>query len=124
MQKARPFYLNLIQIRLPIGGWTSILHRVSGVALSLATPLLLYGLMLSLRSPADFDAVAAFLGGGLGRLLQLGLIWAILHHFFAGLRHLGFDVGWGEGKERARLTAWLVLISAVVLAIVLAWGGL
>ncbi len=124
MQKARPFYLNLIQIRLPIGGWTSILHRVSGVALSLATPLLLYGLMLSLRSPADFDTVIAFLGGGLGRLLQLGLIWAILHHFFAGLRHLGFDVGWGEGKERARLTAWLVLISAVVLALLLTWGGL
>ena len=55
MQTPRPFYLNLIRIRLPIGGWVSILHRATGVLLSLAAPLLIYALTLSLRSPEDFE---------------------------------------------------------------------
>jgi succinate dehydrogenase cytochrome b subunit len=111
--KARPFYLDLAQIRLPIGGWVSILHRVSGAVLALAAPVMLYGLMLSLRSPGDFEAVKAFLGGGPGRVILLGLSWATLHHFFAGLRHLGFDLGWGEEKLRSRQTAVLVLVLGV-----------
>lgn len=121
---ARPFYLNLLRIRLPVAGWVSILHRGSGALLSLAVPALLYAFMLSLRSPADFAAVTAFLGGGIGFLLVLALIWASLHHLLAGLRHLGLDLGWGEARARARRTARLTLIAALVLTAVLgAWIG-
>ena len=66
MNRQRPFFLNLLAIRLPIGGVVSILHRASGAFLSLAIPCLLYTLMLSLRSPEDFAGVRAFFGGGLG----------------------------------------------------------
>ena len=113
MQKARPIYLNLIQITLPIGGWVSIMHLASGVALCLAAPLLLYGLMLSLRSPVDFEVVTGFLSGWFGFLILLGVIWSTLHHLFAGLRHLGFDLGLGEAKLTARLTAWAVLFATL-----------
>ena len=113
MKPARPFYLNLMQIKLPIGGWVSILHRVTGAGLSLAIPVILYILMLSLRSAEDFANVAEVLSGGLGMLLSVGLVWAVLHHLLAGLRHLGFDIGWGEAKERARLTAWATLFAAL-----------
>lgn len=113
MPKPRPYFLNLIQIRLPIGGWVSILHRVSGAALSLAVPGLLYVWMLSLRSPEDHAAVVDFLSGWFGFPILLGVVWATLHHLLAGLRHLGFDIGWGEGRERARLTAWIVLFAAL-----------
>ncbi len=113
MKPARPFYLNLMQIKLPIGGWVSILHRVTGAGLSLAIPVILYILMLSLRSAEDFANVSEVLSGGLGMLLSVGLVWAVLHHLLAGLRHLGFDIGWGEAKERARLTAWATLFAAL-----------
>jgi succinate dehydrogenase / fumarate reductase cytochrome b subunit len=113
--RARPFYLNLLQIRLPIGGWVSILHRGSGVLLSLAVPGLLYVFMLSLESSAGFAAVTEMLGGGIGFLILLGLVWAGLHHFLAGLRHLGFDLGWGEEKLAARRSAWAVLLLALLL---------
>ncbi|NWG87461.1 MAG: succinate dehydrogenase, cytochrome b556 subunit [Hydrogenophilaceae bacterium] len=116
----RPYYLNLLQIRLPIGGWVSILHRASGALLSLLVPALLYGLMLSLQSPEGFGQVRDFLGGGIGWLLALLVSWALLHHFLAGLRHLGFDLGWGEGRLRARQTAWLVLALALVLTALIA----
>jgi succinate dehydrogenase / fumarate reductase cytochrome b subunit len=122
MPDSRPYYLNLIQIRLPIGGWVSIFHRVSGAALSLAVPVVLYAWMLSLRSPKDHAAVVDFLSGWFGFLILLGLVWATLHHLLAGLRHLGFDIGWGEGRERARLTAWMVLFAAIGLTVLFALG--
>ena len=113
MNRQRPFFLNLLAIRLPIGGVVSIMHRASGAFLSLAIPCLLYTLMLSLRSPEDFAVVRAFFSGGLGWLIGLGTLWALLHHFRAGLRHLGFDFGLGESKELARKTAWLSLGAAI-----------
>jgi succinate dehydrogenase / fumarate reductase cytochrome b subunit len=124
MQKTRPFYLNLIQIRLPIGGFVSILHRASGAVLSLVVPALLYVLMLSLRSETDFAQIRNLAGGVLGALVGLGLVWALIHHFLAGLRHLGFDIGWGESKLRARTTAWIVLFAALFLTAVAALGWL
>lgn len=91
------------------------MHRASGAFLALAIPCLLYILMLSLRSPQDFARVQAFFAGGFGWLIGLGALWALLHHLFAGLRHLGFDVGWGEEKLQARLTAKLAMGAAIVL---------
>lgn len=115
MHRQRPFFLDLLAIRLPIGGVVSIMHRASGAFLSLAIPCLLYTLMLSLRSAEDFAAVRAFFAGGLGWLIGLATLWALLHHLFAGLRHLGFDIGWGEEKMRARLTAKLAMAAAIAL---------
>jgi succinate dehydrogenase / fumarate reductase, cytochrome b subunit len=112
MSAERPFFLNLMTIRLPVGGWTSILHRVSGAMLAVVVPAMLYLLMLSLRSPEDYARAAGWLGGPLGWLVSVGLVWGLLHHFFAGLRHLGFDLGWGEERERARQTAWASLLLA------------
>jgi succinate dehydrogenase / fumarate reductase cytochrome b subunit len=115
MNRPRPFFLDLLAIRLPIGGVVSIMHRASGALLSLVIPFVLYALMLSLRSPDGYARVQQFLSGGLGWLIGLGLLWALLHHLFAGLRHLGFDIGWGEEKQRARLTAKLAMAAAFVL---------
>ena len=112
MKPARPYFLDLAAIRLPIGGMVSILHRASGAALSLAIPCLLYTLMLSLRSPQDFQRLSVWFGGFFGWVLSLGVIWALLHHLFAGLRHLGFDLGLGEDKLVARKTAWASLLLA------------
>jgi succinate dehydrogenase / fumarate reductase cytochrome b subunit len=120
----RPFFLNLLQIRLPIGGYVSILHRVTGAAMCLAVPLAVYVWMLSLRSAADYATVTDLLGGGLGWLIGMGLLWALLHHFFAGLRHLGFDLGLGEDKATARATAWAVLGAGLGLTGLIALGSL
>jgi len=122
MKPERPYFLDLAAIRLPVGGVVSILHRASGAVLSLALPCLLYTLMLSLRSPEDFQQVTDWFGGFFGWVISMGLIWALLHHFLAGLRHLGFDLGWGEDKEVARRTAWLsLLVAAGVTALIALW---
>ena len=118
-----PYYLNLLQIRLPIGGWVSILHRATGVLLSVLVPVLLYGLMRSLESPEGFAEVRGFLTGGVGWLIALLVIWAVLHHLLAGLRHLALDIGWGKARERSRQTAWFTLGLAIALMLLIAARG-
>lgn len=108
---------------MPVGAWVSILHRLSGALLALAVPLLLYALMLSLRSAADFARLLAFVDGALGRLLLIGLLWAGSHHLFAGMRHLALDLGWGVQRRRARQTAWACLALGLGLTgILVVWG--
>ena len=124
INRQRPFFLNLLAIRLPIGGMVSILHRASGALLSLSVPGLLFLFSRSLRSPYDYERVAGFFSHGLGWLIGLGLLWALLHHFLAGLRHLGFDFGIGEGKAQARVSAWLTLGIAVAIVGLVALASL
>ena len=122
MTPHRPFFLNLLRIRLPIGAVTSILHRASGAFLALMIPVLLFGLMRSLESEADFLALKGCLGAGAGGLLVLACAWALAHHTLAGLRHLGFDLGLGESRARSRFTAWLSLALGLALTLVVALG--
>ena len=115
MPNQRPFYLNLLQIWLPVGGYVSILHRASGVLLSLAIPGLIWAWSVSLSSAEGFASVQGALQGGPGLLIGCVLLWAFLHHLLAGLRHLGFDLGWGESRLAACRSAWLTLLLSITL---------
>lgn len=119
MKPKRPKYLNLIQIRLPLPGWVSFLHRVSGAVLFLALPLLLSLFQRSLASPESFAALRDCLSGPLPKLIALGLLWAYLHHFFAGLRFLALDMHWGIGLPAARKTSWAVFALSLCILLVL-----
>lgn len=119
-----PKFLNLAQIRFPVGAIASILHRVSGIVLVVALPVLVSALGESLQSPRGFDAVLdAALRSWLTPLLFVG-VWALVHHVFAGIRHLLMDVGVGVRLPQARASAFVSIgagIVAVLLAL-LAWG--
>src|SRR5688572_27674483 len=115
MARPRPTYLNLVQIRLPIPGLVSILHRVSVAALFLFIPFLLTLLEMSLASPQSYARYAAVLSHWAVKLLVIGLAWAYLHHLFAGVRHLALDLHYGTDLAPARATSWAVIVAAVVL---------
>jgi succinate dehydrogenase / fumarate reductase cytochrome b subunit len=116
----RPKNLNLTTIRLPVPALVSILHRVSGFLLFLILPLVLWVLQQSLLSPAGFQQILELAAHPLSKLLLLGLGWAFLHHFLAGLRHLAMDMRWGVELAHARLTSKLVLAGGLLLTI---WLG-
>ena len=119
---ARPVYLDLLRIRLPLPGWVSILHRVSGVLLFLALPLGVWVLSVSLSGKAGFQQAAAWMSHPLARLCLLVLVWAFAHHFFAGLRHLALDVHWGVDLKHARQSGLGVLGAAGLVTLLAAWG--
>lgn len=118
----RPVYLNLLKIRLPIGGVVSIAHRITGVLLVLLVPAGAYLLQESLESATTFEHVRALLSSGFGRLALLVVVWMCAQHFFSGVRHLLLDIHVGVERRPARRGAWLVLIaSALVLVIAAVW---
>ena len=119
MYKKRPIYLTLHQIKLPLSGWVSILHRISGVLLFLALPALLLMLQYSLRSIASYTQLMEMLNHPLIKLLLLGLLWAGLHHLCAGIRYLAIDVGIGSGLAGSRASSKFVLILSLILTVLI-----
>jgi succinate dehydrogenase / fumarate reductase cytochrome b subunit len=122
MPKQRPKYLNLLQIRLPVPGVISIMHRVSGAALFLLIPLLLYLLQSSLESQQGYADIKSSLATPFAKLVVIGLLWAFLHHFCAGIRYLALDLDIGTELAAARASSWAVI--AVSVALTLACGVL
>ncbi len=114
MTENRPVYLNLFKIRLPVPGIVSLAHRVSGVLLFLAIPFSIYLLDLSITSSQGFNQVLEILQQPVIMLVQLVLVWAIAHHFFAGIRFLLIDFDLGIEKTSSNISAWLVLVAEAV----------
>lgn len=118
--KPRPQYRNIhvtqiVGYRLPLSGIVSILHRASGAGLFLFLPFLLYLLDKSLTSEISFTTFKAVTSHWLAKIVLLGLLWAYLHHFCAGIRHLVMDVHIGVDKDRGRQSAVVVFVVSLVL---------
>lgn len=111
-KRPRPKNLNLISMHLPVNALVSILHRLSGFMLFLTIPLLLMVFQWSLTSAVGFAKAVSVLGHPLSKLLLLSLVWAFVHHFLAGLRHLAMDRHWISGLNQANLTSKTVLAGA------------
>jgi succinate dehydrogenase / fumarate reductase, cytochrome b subunit len=121
----RPQYRNIhiAQIagyRLPLAGFVSILHRISGLLMFMLLPFILFLLDQSLLSETSFESFHNFTSYWFVKLVILALSWAYLHHFCAGLRHLVMDLHIGLDKDSSRKSAAGVLTISLALAAVIA----
>ncbi|MBP9803768.1 MAG: succinate dehydrogenase, cytochrome b556 subunit [Candidatus Accumulibacter sp.] len=119
IKKRRPKNLDLPTIRLPLPGILSILHRVSGAAMFLLLPFLLWLFQNSLASPETFAGVKAVVGHPLAKIVLLGLIWFYMHHFCAGIRYLLLDLHKGIELEAARLSSKIVFAVSIALTLII-----
>ena len=133
LAKPRPEFRNinafsdLPTYRLPAAGWVSILHRVSGVLMFLLMPFIIWMFDSSISSEISFAKFKAAFNSGLSfvpgwfiKLVALGLIWAYLHHFIAGLRHLYMDTSHAAvSKEFGAKSAVFTLAASIFLTLVL-----
>ena len=131
--KKRPEFRNinaftdLTTYRLPAAGIVSILHRVSGALMFLLMPFIIWMFDASISSEISFARFkGAFNVGMLGlpgfiwKLVVLALIWAFLHHFIAGVRHLVMDINHkAVSKEFGKSSALFTLAASVLLTLVL-----
>ena len=113
--------------RLPPAGWVSILHRVSGVIMLGLLPFVLWMFDTSVSSEISFGRFTSAFTAGVGfvpgwfiKLVVLALIWAYLHHFTAGLRHLWMDVSHDAvSKQFGKTSAVVTLALSLGLTVVL-----
>jgi succinate dehydrogenase / fumarate reductase cytochrome b subunit len=96
----------------------SILHRVTGVLLSLGFFVLVYWLAAVAGGSARYTDAVALLGSLPLQVLLFGLLSAFCYHLLNGVRHLFFDAGRGFELATARKSARFVSIGAVALALV------
>ncbi len=118
INKPRPKHLALHKIKFPLPSYVSILHRVSGAILFLCLPLLLLLFDQSLRSIETYTSLTEYLAHPLLKLILLGLMWAFLHHFCAGLRYLAIDLHLLPNLALARSSSIWVLVVSLSLTVV------
>lgn len=116
-RSTRPVFLNLTQIRMPVGALTSIGHRVTGVLLAAGVPVGVFLLDRSLQNEQGFADVSGLLGHGAVKVATVLLVWALAHHVLAGVRHLLSDFDVGSPLRLARRSAWFVNLAGVAVAL-------
>ena len=119
LAKQRPKFLNLFAIRLPLAGYASIFHRVSGAGLFLMLPLLIWLLDKSLSTAEAYAQFQAVFDCVLVKLVLVGLLWAFLHHFCMGVRILLLDIHVGIDKASAHNSSIAVMAVSLTLTAVL-----
>ena len=112
--------------RWPLASLVSGMHRASGLLMFLLMPFIVWMFDPSLSSEISFARFTAAFTTGIGfvpgivvKLAALALIWAYLHHFFAGMRHIRMDIFHTVSKEAGKSTAQVVLVLSLGLTLVL-----
>jgi succinate dehydrogenase / fumarate reductase cytochrome b subunit len=100
---------------------TSILHRATGIALTVGMIGLVWGLLALAAGPDRWAAFAACAGSPFGKLVLFGFSWALAYHLLNGIRHLVQDAGLGFDIPDFVRNSWISVIGSIVL-VVLAWA--
>ena len=117
---SRPMSPHLQIYRPQLTSVLSILHRATGVALTVGTLLLVWWLVAAAAGPGPFATVQGFIGSWFGLLILFGWTFALFFHLCNGIRHLFWDAGLGFELKTVYASGWAVVAASGGLT-VLAW---
>jgi succinate dehydrogenase / fumarate reductase cytochrome b subunit len=115
--RARPLSPHLEIYRWQISNTLSILHRITGVALSVGFLAFVYWLMALAGDGESYASVVHVFGSALGITALVALTFAFFYHLLNGVRHLVWDVGFGFERSERRASGWAVVIGALILTL-------
>ena len=115
----RPVNLNLLTISLPIIGMSSILHRISGLAVFFSFPMVVWLFSISLKSEESFMFLSSlYQESVLLKLIGYLVLLGFTYHLLAGFKKLMSDAfGVGETLESGRVLSWLVFGITFIFAV-------
>ena len=125
----RPLSPHMTIYRWPLTMMTSIAHRITGMALAVGALILAWWLVaVSNGLDGGYQTFMALAASPLGMLVLFGCTCALTYHFFNGIRHLAWDLGYGFDKKVAERNSVLVfalsfLAALAIFAIVLTGHG-
>jgi succinate dehydrogenase / fumarate reductase cytochrome b subunit len=123
---SRPLSPHLTIWRWQVPMLASIMHRATGMALSLGAVVLAWWLVSISNGPEGYDSFMAYAVTPLGLILLFGFTWSFAFHFCNGVRHLAWDMGYGFDKHAASKTGLLVFALSFLIAIAVfafVWSG-
>jgi succinate dehydrogenase / fumarate reductase, cytochrome b subunit len=119
LEARRPLSPHLTVYRPMMTMMMSIAHRITGAALYVGTLLLVWYLFAAAEGGSAFAFASWFLGSIIGQIILLGFTFALLHHFFGGIRHLIWDAGYGFDKQGREYLAFGTLIASVTMTLII-----
>lgn len=114
-KEGRPLSPHLTIYRWPITMTLSILHRMTGVALAAGFVVFVIWLEAIAYDVVPYDSLHSIMQGIVGQLALLGWLFCFFFHLSNGIRHLIWDTGRLFEKHQAELSAWFVLVAAVIM---------
>jgi len=113
----RPLSPDLQIYRPQLTSVLSITHRLTGIALSIGSPLLVCWLIAAAAGPATYATLHGFLASWLGLLLLLGWTFSFFFHLCNGIRHLFWDAGYGFDLQTIYASGWAVVAISIGLTL-------
>ncbi|MDN5862338.1 MAG: succinate dehydrogenase, cytochrome b556 subunit [Salinisphaera sp.] len=114
----RPLSPHLQIYRPQLTSILSISHRFTGLCLSLGSVVLAWWVIAAAAGEDAFAIINGLLGAWYGLVLMILWTYALFYHLCNGIRHLGWDAGWGLELDRSYLTGYLVIAVAAVLTVI------
>ncbi|HSM22215.1 MAG TPA: succinate dehydrogenase, cytochrome b556 subunit [Rubrivivax sp.] len=118
--------LDAVKYRLPLAGIVSILHRASGLLMFVLLPFIVWLFDTSISSEISYESFTSAFVAGIGfvpawgvKLVVLALIWSLLHHLIAGVRHVWMDATHSVSKAQGHSSAVITLAASVLLTVAL-----
>ena len=111
-------HLQIYKVELPM--LLSGLHRITGIALSVGSILLVAWISSAVYSAEAFASMNGFLGGFIGQFVLFGWTFSLIYHSVSGVRHLIWDTGRLLEVRQIYSSSKIVLTIAIVLTL-LAW---
>ena len=108
--KPRPLSPHLSVYKFRITSTLSILHRLTGVVMSLGAVALVWWLFAVASGPDAYATFAAVAGSIVGKVALAGWLFTFFYHLCNGIRHLFWDAGKGFEMAQARASGWTVII--------------
>ena len=118
--QSRPLSPDLQIYRPQLTSVLSFSHRVTGIALSVGTLLLISWLMAAAAGPKAYSAIQRFLSSWLGLVLMFGWTFSLFFHLCNGIRHLVWDAGYGFELRTIYASGWTVVAASTALTVA-AW---
>lgn len=116
-QTNRPLSPHLTIYRPQMTSMSSILTRITGIALLLGALLVVAWFLAAATSAESFAKVDGLMTSWFGDLVMTGSLWALWYHALAGLRHLYWDTGRGLELATANMLGWGLIVGSIVLTI-------
>jgi succinate dehydrogenase / fumarate reductase cytochrome b subunit len=105
----RPLSPHLQVYRFPLLAILSILHRATGIALSVGALYLATWVIYAASNPTAYAMFQGFNTSIVGRVILGGWLFCGFYHLFNGIRHLFWDAGYGFELKDADRSAWIVI---------------